>query len=86
MLILIFYLTAVQAAWRSPYIGREHDTLLENINAMSHTKPYSNTVVITQSSGTGKSRLVDEQAKLVFTIPFNLRSQADSKGQMIKSM
>ena len=31
---------------------------------------------ITQSSGTGKSRMVDEMAKLVFTIPCNLESKA----------
>ena len=30
-----------------------------------------------QSSGSGKSRLVDEVAKKVFAIPFNLREQCD---------
>lgn len=34
--------------------------------------PYGNQVAVIQSSGTGKSRMVDELAKLVFTIPFNL--------------
>ena len=28
----------------------------------------------------GKSRMVDQLAKLVFTIPFNLRSVAENKG------
>lgn len=38
---------------------------------------YSNFVPIVQSSGMGKSRMVDEAAKMIFTLPFNLRSGAD---------
>ena len=46
---------------------------------MLHLNAYSNFVPITQTSGTGKSRMVHEQANLVFTIPFNLR---DDNGNM----
>ncbi|KAF8551255.1 hypothetical protein OG21DRAFT_301501 [Imleria badia] len=49
--------------------------MLKNINAMDRSAEYANSVPLIQSSGTGKSRMVDEQAKLVFTIPFNLHPQ-----------
>ncbi|KAF8124075.1 hypothetical protein EV363DRAFT_1586969 [Boletus edulis] len=47
--------------------------MLNNINAMDRSTPLANSVALIQSSGTGKSRMVDEMAKLVFTIPFNVR-------------
>ena len=52
---------------------------------MSRNKPHSNYVVIIQSSGTSKSRMVHEQAKLVFTIPFNLRDPAEKRGKSFPS-
>ena len=74
----IFIRSVLGEAWSAPYNGLAHHVLLENINAMPHKQPYSNFAVISQSSGSGKSRMVHEQANLVFTIPFNLRDQADS--------
>lgn len=50
---------------------------------MARAKPYSNSVVILQSSGTGKSRMVHEQADLVFTIPFNLRVSSETRGDFL---
>jgi hypothetical protein len=44
----------------------------------SLTRSYAHTLSITQSSGTGKSRLVDEFSKEHFVIPLNLR---DSDGE-----
>jgi hypothetical protein len=41
---------------------------------------YANYLPIVQSSGTGKSRMVDELAGEVFTIPLNLR-EADTSGR-----
>ncbi|KAH7908450.1 hypothetical protein BJ138DRAFT_1157601 [Hygrophoropsis aurantiaca] len=70
---------AILRAWSTPYFGRHHYILLKNINAMARTAHYSNSVAILQSSGSGKSRMVREQANLVFTIPFNLRSDSESK-------
>ncbi|KAH7917774.1 hypothetical protein BV22DRAFT_1135131 [Leucogyrophana mollusca] len=69
----------VMGAWNRPYSGHHHHLLLRNINNMKRGKLYSNTVAIIQSSGSGKSRLVREQSNLVFTLPFNLRPDADSK-------
>jgi hypothetical protein len=47
---------------------------------MRREGPYSNVVSIIQSSGTGKSRMVDQLAPSVFTIPFNIRSASDDRG------
>ncbi|THH19411.1 hypothetical protein EW146_g1744 [Bondarzewia mesenterica] len=64
--------TAIQRAWQEPYMRYWHQVMYDNINNMARNMDYSNTVSIIQSAGTGKSRMVDEMAKLVFTIPFNL--------------
>ena len=47
---------------------------------MKRQGPYSNVVSIIQSSGTGKSRMVDQLACSVFAIPFNIRSANDNQG------
>ena len=73
----IFFCTEISSAWSGPYAGNYHRLLYKSINSMTRLKPYSNFVHITQSSGTGKSRMVHEQANLVFTIPFNLRDDAE---------
>ncbi|KAJ6611189.1 hypothetical protein B0H10DRAFT_2193056 [Mycena sp. CBHHK59/15] len=59
-----------------------HDALLNTLKAMKMTgKPrnYHGTVTILQSSCTGKSRLLDEVAKKLFTLPLNLRMDKDAK-------
>jgi hypothetical protein len=72
---------ALKSAWRDNYHGENHKLLFANINRIPRTqKAYSNQIAIVQSSGTVKSRMVHEQANLVFTIPFNLRESGDSKG------
>src|SRR5260370_38648064 len=45
---------------------------------------YSSTGSIIQSSGYGKSRMVNEMANRVFTLPFNLRDPEVTKG-VVKS-
>ena len=72
--------SALSAAWNGEYRGSNHRLLLTNINKMKRNTPYSNSVTILQSSGTGKSRMVHELSELVFTLPFNLRLHAESKG------
>src|SRR6266446_4528412 len=76
-----FIFEALESAWRDSYLGNNHRLLFANINAIPRTqKSYSNQIAIVQSSGTGKSRMVHEQANLVFTIPFNLRERGDNQG------
>ncbi|KZV96307.1 hypothetical protein EXIGLDRAFT_431445 [Exidia glandulosa HHB12029] len=68
----------VFAAWKTPFRGDMEYVLLQSIrkeyqNSEDSRAEYGNTVTILQSSGTGKSRMVDEMRHLVFTLPFNLR-------------
>jgi hypothetical protein len=79
---------AVTPAWFDPFIGNNHTLLLNNIRAMDDARRdgqkdddlfYMNQASIIQSSGSGKSRLVDEVARNIFTIPFNLRPAGESK-------
>lgn len=76
--------SAVFDAWNIPYVSDCHKILVDVITKIKSGKEndgpadFNNTVMIVQSSGTGKSRMVDEAARLVFTLPFNLRSEADS--------
>ncbi|TFK93135.1 hypothetical protein K466DRAFT_538427 [Polyporus arcularius HHB13444] len=74
-------------AWATPFIGKSHDVLLLNLQRMykhslqasvDTSKHLSHTSII-QSSGSGKSRMVDEVSKLMFAIPFNIRKPEDSK-------
>lgn len=67
-------------AWNQEYLGDCHTNLYNNINNMDTSEPYSSIVAILQSSGTGKSRMVDELAKLIFTIPMNIRNPNDENG------
>ncbi|KAF8642855.1 hypothetical protein AX16_009363 [Volvariella volvacea WC 439] len=55
-----------------------HETIVE-MYARSGSRDYRSTVAFTQSSGTGKSRTVDEMASMIFAIPFNLRDDFDSQ-------
>ena len=47
------------------------------------TQAYANMMTILQSSGTGKSRMVDQLALKVFTFPFNLRDPAETNGKSL---
>lgn len=68
---------AVSTAWKEPY--KSSGDILENVlkkyivqdTASPHYARYAS---ITQSSGTGKSRMVDELAKKIFCIPMSLGS------------
>ncbi|RPD57234.1 hypothetical protein L226DRAFT_435711, partial [Lentinus tigrinus ALCF2SS1-7] len=68
----------VTASWKQPYVG--NSDVLESVLEGYMTKPggverYARYASITQSSGTGKSRMVDELAKKVFCISMNLGSK-----------
>ncbi|PSR73509.1 hypothetical protein PHLCEN_2v10650 [Hermanssonia centrifuga] len=75
---------AAALAWRAPYQLDSHKMLYATINNMYTAAKidgygdYWNNVSVVQSSGTGKSRMVDEQATLVVTCPFNLRQEESS--------
>lgn len=74
--------SVLTSAWNVPFAGKCNDLLWLNIQKMDKERSqnnednhYVNYVSIIQSSGSGKSRMVDEVAKRVFTLPFNLRSE-----------
>ncbi|KAJ2935542.1 hypothetical protein H1R20_g1554, partial [Candolleomyces eurysporus] len=68
----------VVRAWETPYKGDAHEILLSSILQDPRKDIYCNTGALIQSSGYGKSRTVDELAKLVFTIPMNVRSKHEN--------
>jgi|ERR1700761_1281946 hypothetical protein len=72
---------AIQQSWTATFVGvlpllGLQDHIAEQL---SDPQAYGNYCTIVQSSGMGKSRLLDELSKSFFLIPINLRS-ADSRG------
>ncbi|THV06407.1 hypothetical protein K435DRAFT_773348 [Dendrothele bispora CBS 962.96] len=81
--------------WSRNFVGEHHRVLLKNIRKMHARKVrlinegaknkdltdygYLNHVALIQSSGSGKSRMVDELAKLIPTIPINIRPQEETE-------
>lgn len=77
----------VADAWITPFVGDFHTLLTRNIqrmHAVGMERPpgdrryHMNYASIIQSSGSGKSRLVDEVAKQLFTIPLNVRNPMEN--------
>lgn len=58
----------------------DHEGLLDHLDMLHrtfHRSRYAKFLPIVQSSGTGKSRMVDELGKFVYLIPLNLRPSGD---------
>lgn len=79
----------MEDAWATPFAGGAAAAVWDNIvvhfkpaimNTMASDNVYANYFTIVQSSGMGKSRVVDELAKSHFVIPMNLRS--DGSGML----
>ncbi|PIL27971.1 hypothetical protein GSI_09915 [Ganoderma sinense ZZ0214-1] len=73
-------LQAIVGGWNTPFIGTAHMTLARNIREMyqkvhreSTDRKYMTHASMVQSSGSGKSRLIDMVSETIFTIPFNVR-------------
>ncbi|KAF8813408.1 hypothetical protein BYT27DRAFT_7250940 [Phlegmacium glaucopus] len=67
-------LTSAVFAWEVDFVGNGHIQLLSEMRTAAKVKsPYCTITPIVQSSGMGKSRIVDELAKCIFTIPICLR-------------
>jgi hypothetical protein len=69
-------LLAVEKSWNAEYIDKSPlNGLKWHISEqLDLGKPYGRFCTIIQSSGMGKSRLLDEHSKNYFMIPINLRS------------
>jgi hypothetical protein len=71
--------TATMKAWGQQYIGEAHECLYEVMHKHQENKTaYGRFLSIVQSSGTGKSRMVDELSKEHLVVPINLRPIGDN--------
>ncbi|KDR73813.1 hypothetical protein GALMADRAFT_633519 [Galerina marginata CBS 339.88] len=64
-------------AWKTEYKGVAHRVFIKTIDQLNHDRqryPCDNIGTVLQSSGMGKSRMLDEASKTVFMLPFNLRA------------
>ncbi|KAH7334565.1 hypothetical protein B0J17DRAFT_770885 [Rhizoctonia solani] len=75
---------SVQAAFEEPYQGNVPQCFIGVLNTYSKlceaeasANFYNRSISVIQSSGMGKSRMVDAAANEVFTIPANLREKVD---------
>ncbi|KAG9089296.1 hypothetical protein FS749_001444 [Ceratobasidium sp. UAMH 11750] len=76
-------LEATIKAWGVPFVGPAAELLrqaMDQMNTKRRDANYANFLPIVQSSGMGKSRTVDELARRVFTLSFNLRPTTDHTG------
>ncbi|KAF8271312.1 hypothetical protein EI94DRAFT_1720892 [Lactarius quietus] len=73
---------ATMRSWETPFIGTRSLLALKRhvVGVASNSLSYGPYCSIVQSSGMGKSRLVDEFAKTNFLIPLNLREGSSNEG------
>jgi len=67
-------MTATQRAWQLEFKGDAATVLLQTISSFldKQRNPYSRQATIVNSSGTGKSRMVDQLARKIITVPMCL--------------
>jgi hypothetical protein len=89
LLLIQAVVTAAHKAWSDDWLGNS-DVLLANLMDSLHknpthpsTKPYNHSIAIIQSSGMGKSRLVDSIATMKFCFPFNIRDPEQQFGSVL---
>ena len=64
-------------SWEGPFIGKAHNALYATISKVCSDPArdiYARFLAVVQSSGMGKSRMIDELSKEHFVIPINLRT------------
>src|ERR1700679_2857562 len=68
-------MTAAVHAWSTDFKGNAANSLLKTITDLLSpmAKTYARTTCIINSSGTGKSRMVDEVSMLIIAVPMCLR-------------
>jgi hypothetical protein len=64
---------ATVQSWSIPYRGNIAQVLYEYMQSHNNPDLYARILAIVQSSGMGKSRMIDELSKSYFVIPLNLR-------------
>ena len=81
--VLILSLEATLQSWDEAYVGEAHHTLYDDIAKQCRWpyQAYAQYRPITQSSGMGKSRTVDELVKEHLVIPINLQTEGTGKSR-----
>src|SRR5260370_26358256 len=71
------YFLAIIDSWEVPFVGTSALEALEQyvVDVISQRTSYGPYCSIVQSSGMGKSRLLDEFSKTNFVIPINIRNE-----------
>ncbi|KAM6493391.1 hypothetical protein JOM56_011525 [Amanita muscaria] len=69
--------TPIRKAWGLPFQSQAHKVLYETICEIR--SPKHNILAVHQSSGYGKTRMLDELAKSVFTFPFIVRNPSETR-------
>ncbi|KAG8736229.1 hypothetical protein FRC10_009554 [Ceratobasidium sp. 414] len=74
--------SGLQGAFEEPYLGNTAKLFIDTLNRERRSypllavgQPYNWSIPVIQSSGMGKSRMVEEAANTVFTIPINIREK-----------
>lgn len=79
LLLIQTVVTAAHKAWKDEWLGNSDVLLADLMDRLRENpsdpimKPYNHSIAIVQSSGMGKSRLVDSIANMKFCFPFNIR-------------
>ena len=75
MLLISYPITATIDAWNSDFKGSAADVLLAAISDYldKEKECYARLASIVNSSGTGKSRMVDQISRKIITVPVCLR-------------
>jgi hypothetical protein len=79
-IIIIYYRpAAVISAWDMPFKGQAHGRLMVAIDELNSAEAnsYAKILPITQSSGTGKSKTVDQMAMERIVLPLCLRENLE---------
>jgi hypothetical protein len=68
--------SSVEDAFESNFVGDANFLceVVKDVFRENNAKRYSNSFAVVQSSGTGKSRLLDEMAKTIFAFPICVRA------------
>jgi hypothetical protein len=69
----ILIVPATVRSWSAPYKGNIAKVAYEYMQSHKNPDLYVHILEIVQSSGMGKSRMIDELSKDYFVIPLNLR-------------
>ncbi|KIL60716.1 hypothetical protein M378DRAFT_910873 [Amanita muscaria Koide BX008] len=73
----------IRKAWELPYQNQAHEVLYETICKIRSS--WHNILAVHQSSGYGKTRMLDELAKSVFSFPFIVRNPSETRVQRIRT-